>query len=147
MKCPYCRHETTSVINTRGTTHDTQIWRRRRCTHCQAIFTTYERPDLGHIKVRKKSGQKERYSRAKLFAGIYNSHLSSPDKETAVDQLTSRIESLILDLQKKEIDSKELASLVLHELARSSPVAFARFLAYNTNPKSIAEIKRQINKY
>lgn len=147
MKCPYCRQESTDVVNTRPTFHQTQVWRRRQCLNCGAVFTTYERADLGFIKVIKRSGRKERYNRAKLFAGIYGAYLSVPQKETTVDDITNQIEAALLDLQKKEISSSEITKAVLGILKTANPAAFLRFLAYNTAPKSLAEARKEIGKY
>src|SRR5580704_192397 len=116
MKCPYCRGENTEVFNTRPTKSQTQIWRRRKCLDCHATFTTYEAADLGFLKVVKKTGKKQRYSRAKLFAGIYGAFLSIPSKETTVDAVTETIEAKLLDTQKTELTSQEIAVIVLSTL-------------------------------
>lgn len=147
MKCPFCREPQTDTVNSRPTYHESQIWRRRRCLHCQAVFTTYERADLGFIKVIKKSGKKERYSRAKLFAGIYGAFLSIPNKERAVDAVINEIESRILDLRTKEVPSVAISKVVLNVLADTNVPAFTRFLAYNTNPKTLSELKKEIGRY
>src|SRR4051812_5090176 len=112
MKCPYCRSETTEVYNSRPTRFGSQIWRRRRCLGCHESFTTYEMIDLGFLKVVKKGGKKQRYSRAKLYSGIYGAFLSIPHKETTVDQVTDTIEAKILDTKKREITSSDIARIV-----------------------------------
>jgi len=144
MLCPFCQNEETEVVNTRSTFHQTQVWRRRRCQKCNGVFTTYEKADLSFIKIIKKSGRKERYSRAKLFAGIYGAFLSGHNKERTADEVTTHIESKILGLRKKEISSQEVGNIVLTKLKSANPPAFMRFLAYNTRPANISEIKKNI---
>ncbi len=147
MKCPYCRREETDVINSRTTYHQTQVWRRRSCLYCHSIFTTYEKPDLGFIKVIKKSGSKERYSRAKLFAGIYGAYLSIKNKENTVDETTDEVEANLLDVKQKEITSQQIAEVVLPILKRRNMAAFVRFLAYQTDLDSESQLNKELKKY
>jgi transcriptional repressor NrdR len=147
MKCPFCRAETTDVFNSRSTKSGTQIWRRRRCLSCHESFTTYEAPDLGFLKVIKKSGRKERYSRAKLYSCIYGAYLSIPRKETTVDAVTDTVEAKLLDSRLRELPTGEIASIVLSTLKHFNLAAFMRFLAYQTNPASPAELDRALKKF
>jgi transcriptional repressor NrdR len=147
MKCPYCRADTTDVYNSRSTRFGTQIWRRRRCLHCHESFTTYEAADLGFLKVVKKTGKKERYSRAKLYSGIYGAFLSIPRKETTVDAVTDTIEAKILDTKQRQIESQEIARIVLSTLKHFNTAAFVRYLAYQADLASDAQLKRELGKY
>lgn len=147
MKCPFCRENATDVFNTRSTRFGTQIWRRRKCLSCHESFTTYEAPDLGFLKVIKKTGKKQRYSRAKLYSGIYGAFLSIPAKETTADSVTDTIEAKVLDTKKREIKSTEIAKIVLETLKRFNTAAFVRYLAYQTDLASDAQLKRELKKY
>lgn len=147
MKCPYCRKDTTEVYNSRPTGRQSHIWRRRRCLSCGESFTTYERPDVGFLKVIKKSGRKERYSRAKLYSGIYGAYLSIPDKERTVDRVTDEAESHLLDTRRTQLSSGEIAAIVLRVLKKENMAAFVRFLAYQTDLQSEAQLRRELRKY
>lgn len=147
MKCPYCRSIDTEVYNSRVTRHATQIWRRRRCQTCHEAFTTYETPDLGFLKVKKKSGLKQRYSRAKLYSGIYGAFLSIPQKETTVDAVTDAVEAALLDTKRRELSTSEIAAIVLSALKQANLAAFMRFLAYHAKPATDAELKRALKPY
>lgn len=147
MKCPFCRETSTDVFNTRPTRFGTQIWRRRRCLKCKESFTTYEQIDLGFLKVIKKSGKKQRYSRAKLFSGIYGAFLSIPAKETTVDAVTDTIEAKIMDTKKRELKAQEIAAIVLKTLKHFNTSAFVRYLAYQTDLNSDAQLKKELKKY
>lgn len=147
MKCPFCRQDTTEVYNSRTTKFGTQIWRRRRCQNCHESFTTYEAPDLGFLKVVKKSGRKERYSRAKLYSGIYGAFLSIPAKETTVDAVTDTVEAKLLDTKRRELASADIARIVLTTLKHYNTAAFMRFLAYHADPTSDAQLRKELNKY
>ena len=147
MKCPFCRETTTEVYNSRTTRFGSQIWRRRRCQNCHESFTTYEAADLGFLKVIKKTGKKQRYSRAKLYSGIYGAFLSIPAKETTVDDVTDTIEAKILDTKQREISSPDIARIVLVTLKHFNTAAFLRYLAYQTDLASDAQLKRELKKY
>ena len=147
MKCPFCRSDQTEVYNTRSTRSGNQLWRRRRCQTCHEAFTTYEAPDLGFLKVIKKTGKKQRYSRAKLYSGIYGAFLSIPSKETTVDAVTDTIEAKILDTRKGEVTSGEIARIVLVTLKHFNTAAFLRYLAYQTDLANDAQLKRELKKY
>ncbi len=147
MKCPFCREASTEVYNSRTTKFGTQIWRRRRCTNCHESFTTDEAPDLGFLKVIKKSGKKQRYSRAKLYSGIYGAFLSIPSKETTVDAVTDTIEAKLLDTKQRELASQEIARVVLVTLKHFNTAAFLRYLAYQTDLASDAQLKKELKKY
>lgn len=147
MKCPYCRSAETEVYNSRPTSANARIWRRRKCLQCRDSFTTYERPEIGFLKVLKKGGRKERYSRAKLFSGVYGAYLSIPDKERTVDKVTDDIESRLLDTRKREICSDDIAEIVLRVLKAENTAAFVRYLAYQTDLQSEAQLRRELRKY
>lgn len=147
MKCPFCRETTTDIFNSRPTRFGTQIWRRRKCLSCHESFTTYEAPDLGFLKVIKKTKKKQRYSRAKLYSGIYGAFLSIVSKETTVDGITDTVEAKILDSKQKEIHSSDIARIVLVTLKHYNTTAFLRYLAYQTDLASDAQLKRELKKY
>ncbi len=147
MKCPYCRGETTDVFNSRPTRFGSQIWRRRRCMDCRESFTTYEQVDLAFLKVIKKDGRKQRYSRAKLYSGIYGAFLSIKAKETTVDAVTDTVEAKLLDSKKRELASADIAQVVLRTLKHFNTAAFVRYLAYQADLTSDAQLKHELKKY
>lgn len=147
MKCPFCRAETTDVFNTRPTKFGTQIWRRRRCLTCHESFTTYEAADLGFIKIIKKTGKRERYSRAKLFSGIYGAFLEISGKQTVVDAVTDTIEAKILDTKQESMTTQEIAEITLVTLKHYNMAAFMRYLANQADLTNEAQLRRELKKY
>lgn len=147
MKCPYCRAETTDVYNSRPTKFGTQIWRRRRCLSCNESFTTYEAADLGFMKVIKKTGKRERYSRAKLFSGIYGAFLEVSGKQNVVDAVTDTVEARILDTKQEEISTDQIAQIVLVTLKNYNMAAFMRYLANQADLVNEAQLRRELKKY
>ena len=70
MKCPFCFHSDTKVVDKRETENVDVTRRRRECLKCKKRFTTYERvEDLGLVIV-KKDGRRENFDIEKLKRGI-----------------------------------------------------------------------------
>jgi transcriptional repressor NrdR len=123
------------VVNSRSTKGGSQIWRRRKCEDCEGTFTTYEKTNLSHLKVVKKSGSRQRYSRAKLYSGIYHSSIDRKGADRGImselsEELTSQVERRIILLKKKRVHSEEIGDIVLEVLRKRSPDIFLRYLAY-----------------
>ena len=149
MECPYCNKPLTFITNSRPTKNNAQVWRRRFCSNCGEIFTTHEIIDLSHLTIIKKSGETERFNRMKLYSGIYGATIGSklPNREFVVDKITREVEKKILSLKQKKIASNDISKLVLQSLKKSSPTTFLRYLAYNKNPKSEAQVLKEVLKY
>ena len=151
MLCPYCGSNQVFVVNSRPTRHNSQTWRRKRCRTCKEIFTTYEKVDLSYLKVIKKSGKKQRYSRAKLFSGIYNSAIYSKNTDKGelgelAEALTNEIERKIIQLKKKSVETTEITNIVLSVLQGKSPDIFLKYLAYREG-KDRKKMKKLIDRY
>ena len=149
MYCPYCQSPTTEVTNSRLTKGNAQVWRRRKCLTCKALFTTHEVIDLSHLMVVKKSGKAQKFSRMKLYSGIYGATISSktPNREEVVDKITRAIERDILALKKKQLTSAEIADITLLKLKQMHVRTFLRMLAYNRDIKTEKEMIREFNRY
>lgn len=149
MKCPNCGSSQIFVVNSRSTKEETQIWRRRKCADCGERFTTHETIDLSHLVVVKKSGKRERYSRAKLYSGIFWSTHGSKiiDKQKFVDETTSQIERKILFLKKKVISTEEIAEIVLRQLSIVNISVFLRFLSYREQLQTKNELGKELKRY
>lgn len=147
MKCPFCRETATEVYNTRQTKFRTQVWRRRRCLSCGQAFTTYEAPDLGFLSVIKRSGKAEPYSRAKLYSSLYNAFAALKAPASTIDAVTDTIEAKVLDARLPQISSREMAKITLITLKHFHTTAFVRYLSYQTELASDAQLKKELKKY
>ncbi len=146
MYCPFCGSTQIMVTNSRPTMGNSQIWRRRKCTKCNELFTTHETIDLSHLVVIKKSGKKEKYSRVKLYSGIYNATVSSRpvERQSLVEKITREVEKEILLLRKKEIRSEEIGDIILQVLKTYSPGALLSFLTYYKNITKTSQIRKEL---
>lgn len=127
MKCPFCSHPDTQVVETRESEDGGFIRRRRRCASCDKRFTTYERPEVNFPAVVKKDGRRIEYERAKLMASMKLALRKRPVSTEQVDAAIERIEEKLLNLGLREVLSTRIGELVMRELKKLDKVAYVRF--------------------
>ncbi len=127
MKCPFCHHADTQVIDSRASDEGAVIRRRRRCLQCDKRFTTYERVELAMPTLIKRGGVRAEYDRNKLRASMLLALRKRPVPREAVDEAIRRIEEKLLTSAQREVKSEKLGELVMRELKRLDKVAYIRF--------------------
>jgi len=127
MRCPYCSHEETQVVETRESEEGDVIRRRRRCMHCEKRFTTYERPEIAMPAVVKKDGSRVEFDPAKLKASMTLALRKRPVSVEQIDAALERIQEKLLASAAREVASSRLGELVMRELKRIDKVAYVRF--------------------
>ncbi len=127
MKCPFCSHPDTQVVDSRASDEGAAIRRRRRCLACDKRFTTYERVELALPTIVKRGGSRADYDRAKLRASMLLALRKRPVAREAVEEAINRIEERLLGTGQREIRSEKLGELVMRELRRLDKVAYIRF--------------------
>ncbi len=144
MKCPFCQHADTQVLDTRVSEEGDAIRRRRRCCKCDKRFTTYERIELVMPFVVKKNGSRTEYVAAKLRASLMLALRKRPVAAALVDAAVQSIEEKLLTSGKREIDSAYIGELVMQELQRLDKIAYIRFASVYKNFDDLAEFQRAI---
>ena len=127
MKCPFCGHVDTQVVETRVAEDGGFIRRRRQCAHCEKRFTTYERPDVTFPTVVKKDGRRIEFDRSKLLASMSLALRKRPVSATQVDEAIEHIEEKLLAMGAREVPSARIGELVMRELKKLDKVAYVRF--------------------
>ncbi|PAT41149.1 transcriptional regulator NrdR [Vandammella animalimorsus] len=127
MKCPFCGHEESQVVETRLSDDNTSIRRRRQCGACEKRFTTYERAEVSMPTVVKSDGRRVDYQRQKLRDSINLALRKRPVKTQDVDDAVARIELHLIGLGGREVESRRIGEAVMHELQRLDKVAFIRY--------------------
>ena len=127
MKCPYCSHEETQVIDTRETENLEATRRRRECLKCNKRFTTYERIEEADIIVVKKDGAREKFSRQKLINGILKACEKRPISMDKIEALADSVESELRKRDTVEVDSKIVGNVTMRKLKSLDKVAYIRF--------------------
>lgn len=144
MKCPFCGHGETQVVETRESEDGDLIRRRRRCGSCEQRFTTYERAEVAMPSVVKKNGSRMDFDPAKLQASM---RLALRKRPVAVDQVEAaleRIERKLLVSGAKEITTAKLGELVMRELKKLDKVAYVRFASVYRSFEDVDEFSRLI---
>ena len=145
MKCPFCGHPETQVVETRMAEDGDFIRRRRQCADCEKRFTTYERPDVNFPAVVKKDGRRIEYDRAKLLGSMTLALRKRPVSTEQVDAAVERIEEKLLNLGVREIPSSRIGELVMRELKKLDKVAYVRFASVYRSFEDIDEFKTVID--
>jgi len=145
MRCPYCHHPETKVIDSRETSGGKAIRRRRECEKCQARFSTYEQIEILNLTVVKKNGRREEYRKEKLEEGIRRA-TNKRLNEDELNQVISDIESEINARGKCEITSKEIGEIALKKLKNKDEVSYLRFASvfksFGSGKRFVKELNR-----
>ena len=141
MKCPFCSHPDTQVVETRVSEDGGFIRRRRRCALCDKRFTTYERPEVNFPAIVKKDGRRIEYERAKLLASMKLALRKRPVSTEQVDGAVERIEEKLLNLGLREVLSTRIGELVMYELKKLDKVAYVRFASVYRSFEDIDDFK------
>jgi len=127
MRCPFCDHADTQVVETRETDDGASTRRRRRCLQCDKRFTTYERVELALPAVVKRNGVRVEFDRRKLRASMSLALRKRPVSAEAVDAAIHRIEERLLSLGLREVGSERVGELVMRELKKLDKIGYVRF--------------------
>ncbi len=145
MKCPFCSHAETQVMETRISEDGDFIRRRRQCSACEKRFTTYERPEVNFPTVVKKDGRRIEFERGKLHASMKLALRKRPVSTEQVDSAIERIEEKLLNLAVREIPSARIGELVMRELKKLDKVAYVRFASVYRSFEDIDEFRALVD--
>ena len=127
MKCIYCGHIESKVVDSRPTDEGSSIRRRRECLACKKRFTTYEKIDSLPLLVIKKDGERVAFDSDKIKIGIIKACEKRPVPMHDIDELVASVEKTIFNSLRQEITSKEIGNLVMRGLKDLDDVAYVRF--------------------
>jgi transcriptional repressor NrdR len=145
MKCPFCGHLETQVIETRISEDADFIRRRRQCAACEKRFTTYERADVNFPAIVKKDGRRTEYKRSKIQDSMTLALRKRPVSTEQVDAAVERIEEKLLNMGEREVPSARLGELVMRELKKLDKVAYVRFASVYRSFEDIDEFKTLVD--
>jgi transcriptional repressor NrdR len=145
MKCPFCSHADTQVVETRMSEEGDSVRRRRQCGACDKRFTTYERPDVTFPAIVKKDGRRIEYERDKLRASMNLALRKRPVSTEQTDGAIERIEEKLLSLGLREVASTRIGELVMRELKKLDKVAYVRFASVYRSFEDIDDFKNLVD--
>lgn len=144
MKCPFCGHLETAVIDSRIGDEGEYIRRRRRCESCDKRFTTFERSELTMPAVVKRNGSRHDFAVEKLRASLSLALRKRPVSTEQLDQVVSRIEENLLARGEREVSTEQIGALVMQELHKLDKVAYVRFASVYKSFEDIGEFVQAI---
>ena len=147
MKCPFCSHSDTQVVETRLAEDGDLIRRRRQCAACEKRFTTYERADVSYPAVVKKDGRRIDYDRQKLRGSLNLALRKRPVSTEQIDAAIERIEEKLLTLSQREVASTRIGELVMRELKKLDKVAYVRFASVYRSFEDVDDFKNLVDEF
>jgi transcriptional repressor NrdR len=138
MRCPFCSHPDSKVIDSRASEDANAIRRRRECLICQKRFTTYERIEESPLIVIKKDQRREPFDRQKILNGLLRACEKRPVSVLTIEQLIDSVEKELRNRMDPEVSSTTIGELVMSGLKNLDEVAYVRFASVYRQFKDLA---------
>ena len=146
MKCIYCGHIESKVVDSRPTDEGSSIRRRRECLHCKKRFTTYEKIDSLPLLVIKKNGDRVPFDTDKIKIGIIKACEKRPVPMQDIEAMVSNVEKTIFNSLRQEITTREIGSLVMKGLKELDDVAYVRFASVYKEFKDVDTFMKELQR-
>ncbi len=146
MKCPYCGHTESKVVDSRPTDEGESIRRRRECLACQKRFTTYETIESLPMIVIKKDGSRQAFDRQKLLNGLLRACEKRPVPLQALENMVNEIEQTLQNSLMREVPTEKIGSMVMDRLKELDEVAYVRFASVYRQFRDINTFMDELNK-
>ena len=146
MRCPFCSHLESKVIDSRPAEEGASIRRRRECLACHKRFTTYETMECLPIMVVKKDGSRQSFDRNKVMAGLIRACEKRPVPYSVLENMVSEIEQVLQNKMEREVGSTEIGELVMERLKKIDDVSYVRFASVYRQFKDINTFIEELSK-
>ncbi len=127
MKCIYCGYGESKVIDSRATSGDCSIRRRRECVKCGKRWTTYETVENTPIMVIKKDGSIQPFDKSKIINGIIKACEKRPVSLIQIENIASTVEKKLKDSMEHEVQSIKIGEMVMDLLKPLDQISYVRF--------------------
>ncbi len=144
MKCPFCSHPESKVIDSRESRKDRSIRRRRECISCKKRFTTYEKIEVIPYMVVKKDGSRQPFDGEKILRGLLKACEKRPIPVGKLEEIVEEIEIRVQERPDKEIKASEIGLFVMDKLKSLDKVAYVRFASVYREFKDVLEFKQEL---
>lgn len=146
MKCPFCGHLDSKVVDSRPAEDGTSIRRRRECLSCHKRFTTFEVMESLPIVVIKKDGSRQSFDRSKLLNGMLRACEKRPVSFDTLEKIVEEIEQNLQNEMDREVSSNRIGEMVMDRLKEVDEVAYVRFASVYRQFKDISTFMTELNK-
>src|SRR5487761_1675528 len=143
VRCPWCEGADDRVVDSREVDEHAAIRRRRECLACGRRFTTYGRASDVVLWVKKRSGSRELFHRAKVAAGALAACKNRPVTGDQIDELTSQVEDVARRFG-PEVPSEQIGLAVLERLRALDDVASVRFASVYKGFEEVGDFAREL---
>jgi len=144
MKCPYCDHFGTKVLDSRAANENKSIRRRRECDACLKRFTTFETVEETPLIVIKKDGSREEFSREKMLRGLIRACEKRPVSIEQLENIVSEVEMQLRNTAQAEVNSRDIGEIVMELLYPVDEVAYIRFASVYRQFKDISMFLKEL---
>jgi transcriptional repressor NrdR len=146
MRCPKCECIEDKVIDSRSSRDGSTIRRRRECLKCNHRFTTYEAIEAETLKVLKRDGSGEGFSREKLQRSLERACYKRPVGPEQLRELTDKIYNDLASKHGREVSYRQIGERVMVELRALDKVAYIRYASiyrqFEEPDEFLTEIKK-----
>ena len=146
MKCPYCSHPESKVVDSRPADEGSSIRRRRECLECHKRFTTYETMESLPLIVIKRDGSRQPFDRNKLLGSMIKACEKRSVSVNTLEKLAEEIEQTVQNEMEREIPSTEIGELVMDKLKDVDEVSYVRFASVYRQFKDINTFMAELTK-
>jgi len=146
MRCAYCNHPESKVIDSRESKNGFTIRRRRECLSCAKRFTTYEKIEEVPYMVVKKDGRRQRFDDQQLLKGLLKACEKRPVPMAKLEEIVEDVESILQERPEKEISTAEIGKYVMQKLHELDKVAYVRFASVYREFKDVLEFKKELDR-
>jgi transcriptional repressor NrdR len=144
MKCPFCGHPETQVVDSRVPEDGTSVRRRRRCLSCDKRFTTFETVELRMPQIVKENGMRQAFDEEKIRIGFARALHKRPVPAEHVDEAIERIKQKLLSLGEREVPARRVGEMVMRELYKLDKVAYIRFASVYRSFQDVEDFRDAI---
>jgi transcriptional repressor NrdR len=145
MKCAFCKHPSTQVIDTRESEEGDSVRRRRRCLSCDKRFTTYEVVEMRMPQVVKQNGMRSDFDEEKLRTSFARALHKRPVSTELVDAAIDHVTQRVFELGDREVGSRQIGEMVMKELLKLDKVAYIRFASVYKSFQDVGDFSDAID--
>ena len=146
LKCPYCSHLESKVVDSRPAEEGSSIRRRRECLECHKRFTTYETMESLPLVVIKRDGSRQTFDRAKLLSSMLKACEKRSVSLSTLERIATEIEQTLQNEMEREVPSTAIGELAMDKLKCVDEVAYVRFASVYRQFKDISTFMNELHK-
>jgi transcriptional repressor NrdR len=146
MRCAFCGHLDTRVVDSRLTEDGLQVRRRRECPNCNARFSTFETADLKLPVIIKRDGRREPFHEAKLRGGVERAFEKRKVGLNEIDHIIDVVIKKLRTLGEREVPASQLGAWVMAALKNVDQVAYVRFASVYRRFEDVQAFREEIEK-